>query len=54
MPVTGIALPFLSYGGSALMTNLIAIGVVLNIAMRQKSYMFETSREAANMERVRG
>ncbi len=45
MPVTGIALPFLSYGGSALLTNLIAVAIVLNIGMRQKSYMFESTRE---------
>ncbi|GAF21551.1 LOW QUALITY PROTEIN: cell division protein FtsW [Bacillus sp. JCM 19047] len=54
MPVTGIALPFLSYGGSALMTNMIAIGIVLNIGMRQKSYMFEPSKEAARLDELRG
>lgn len=31
MPVTGIPLPFLSYGGSALLTNMISIGIILNI-----------------------
>lgn len=31
MPVTGIPLPFLSYGGSNLVTNLIGIGLVLNV-----------------------
>lgn len=36
MPVTGIALPFISYGGSAFMTNMIAVGIVINIGMRQK------------------
>ncbi|MFZ5817191.1 MAG: rod shape-determining protein RodA [Bacillota bacterium] len=40
MPVTGIPLPFVSYGGSSLMTNLIAIGLVLNVGMRRKSLMF--------------
>lgn len=34
-PVVGLPLPFISYGGSALVINLFAIGVVLNIA-RQK------------------
>ncbi len=39
MPVTGIPLPFMSYGGSAMLTNLIAIGIVQNVLMRpQKSY----------------
>ena len=36
MPVTGIPLPFLSYGGSNMLTNMIAVGLVLNIAMRRE------------------
>lgn len=31
MPITGIPLPFMSYGGSAIITNFIAIGILLNI-----------------------
>ena len=31
MPVTGIPLPFLSYGGSNLITNMAGIGMVLNV-----------------------
>lgn len=41
MPITGLALPFISYGGSALITNMLAIGIVLNVAMRTKVYMFD-------------
>ncbi len=40
MPVTGIPLPFLSYGGSSLMANLIAIGFVLDIYMRRQKILF--------------
>lgn len=38
MPVTGIPLPFLSYGGTALWTNLCLAGIALNISMRKKVY----------------
>jgi len=31
MPITGIPLPFMSYGGSAILTNFAAIGILLNI-----------------------
>lgn len=31
MPITGIPLPFMSYGGSALLTDFAAVGVLLNI-----------------------
>ncbi|WP_010274762.1 FtsW/RodA/SpoVE family cell cycle protein [Paenibacillus senegalensis] len=36
MPLTGIALPFISYGGSSLLTNMLAIGIVLNIKVHQQ------------------
>ncbi len=35
MPVTGIPLPFISYGGSAMLGNFIGIGLLLNIKMRR-------------------
>lgn len=35
MPVTGIPLPFLSYGGTSLVTNMVAVGLLLNIRMRR-------------------
>ena len=37
MPVTGLPLPFLSYGGTSMWTNLIACGLVLNVSMRRES-----------------
>lgn len=40
MPITGIALPFISYGGSALLTNMMALGLVTSVHLRTKSYMF--------------
>jgi rod shape determining protein RodA len=35
MPITGIPLPLVSYGGSALITNLTAVGLLLNVHMRR-------------------
>lgn len=40
MPVTGIPLPFMSYGVSALTTNMMAVGILLNIRMRRQKIMF--------------
>jgi rod shape determining protein RodA len=35
MPITGIPLPFVSYGGSSLLTNSVAVGLLLSIHMRR-------------------
>ncbi len=35
MPITGIPLPFLSYGGSAMLVNCVAVGLLLNVHMRR-------------------
>jgi len=35
MPITGIPLPFVSYGGSAMLANFIAVGLLLNVHMRR-------------------
>ena len=36
MPVTGIPLPFISYGGTSLLTNMMAIGIVLSVSRHSK------------------
>ncbi len=38
MPVTGLPLPFLSYGGSSLLTNCLAIGLLLHIFAHRHEY----------------
>jgi rod shape determining protein RodA len=40
MPVTGLPLPFISYGNNALLVNLISIGIVLNVGMRRHKIQF--------------
>ncbi|AGC69151.1 rod shape-determining protein RodA [Thermoclostridium stercorarium subsp. stercorarium DSM 8532] len=41
LPVTGIPLPFISYGVSSVTTNFIAVGIVLSISLRKRRLMFE-------------
>ncbi len=36
-PITGIPLPFMSYGGSAMIASFAGIGLVLNVHMRRFS-----------------
>lgn len=40
MPITGITLPFVSYGGSSMLTNFISLGLILNVGMRRKKINF--------------
>ncbi|MBU5677101.1 rod shape-determining protein RodA [Alkaliphilus sp. MSJ-5] len=39
-PVTGKPLPFVSYGGTFMLTNMIALGIVLNVNMRRDKINF--------------
>ena len=38
VPVTGLPLPLLSFGGSSLVTTLAAVGIVLNVGLHRKEY----------------
>lgn len=40
LPITGVPLPFVSYGGSSLVTNFICIGLLLNISARRQRAIF--------------
>jgi rod shape determining protein RodA len=42
LPITGIPLPFISYGGSSLMGNMLALGLIFSIRYHYKKYMFST------------
>jgi len=45
LPVTGIPLPFISQGGSALLGNMIGIGLVMSMQFHHRSYMFSGEGE---------
>lgn len=38
-PITGIPIPFLSYGGSSLLANFLIVGLVINVKMRRFAYV---------------
>ncbi|KXS43942.1 MAG: rod shape determining protein RodA, partial [Candidatus Frackibacter sp. T328-2] len=40
MPITGIPLPFVSYGGSSLLTNILAISLIINVNVRKQKLLF--------------
>jgi rod shape determining protein RodA len=40
MPITGIPLPFVSYGGTAILTDFAAIGLLLNIYLQRNKLVF--------------
>lgn len=45
LPITGIPLPFISYGGSSLFSNMLAIGLVFSMKYHHKTYMFDSDEE---------
>ena len=47
MPITGVPLPFVSFGGSSLMINLAATGMLLNIARHPAEHLPRSSRRAS-------
>ena len=36
IPVTGVTLPFLSYGGSSLLVSMVSIGIILNVSINTR------------------
>ena len=40
LPITGIPLPFISYGGSSMLTNLIALGLAISVCARNQKLSF--------------
>jgi rod shape determining protein RodA len=49
LPITGIPLPFISYGGSSLMGNMLAMGLIYGIRYHHKTYMFASNDRGFNI-----
>lgn len=45
LPITGVPLPFISQGGSALLSNMIGIGLILSMRYHHRSYMFANDNQ---------
>lgn len=45
LPLTGIPLPFISQGGSALLGNMMGVGLIMSMRYHYKSYMFSEENE---------
>ena len=40
LPITGIPLPFISYGGSSMLTNMIAVGLLMSISAHKIKHTY--------------
>ncbi len=53
LPVTGFTLPLLSYGGSSLLTTMLAIGLVMSVRYHRETFMFSASEHSGKQKKAR-
>ena len=44
LPITGVPLPFISQGGSAILSNMIGVGLMLSMRYHHRSYVFSNDQ----------
>ena len=52
LPVTGIPLPFVSYGGSNMLTNMMGLGLVLNVVMRSRQRELQKKTSTSRVVKI--
>ena len=52
LPITGITLPLISYGGSSLLSTFLMVGLVMNFATRSRSILVRPSFEYDNADAI--
>ncbi|WP_091275856.1 FtsW/RodA/SpoVE family cell cycle protein [Alteribacillus persepolensis] len=53
LPVTGFTLPLISYGGSSLVTTMLAIGLVMSVRYHRETFMFSASEQSGKQRKAR-
>ncbi len=44
IPITGIPLLLMSYGGSSVMASMLGMGLVLNVSLKKRDFMFSSDK----------
>ncbi len=52
IPLTGVPLPFISYGGSSLIINFAAVGVLLSISMGDSHKKVKTKQDVRGFKKI--
>lgn len=52
LPITGITLPFVSYGGTSLLTTFLMVGLICNVGLRRPEYLWRKSFEFGEDEDI--